>query len=612
MRKFKTESQKILDIMINSIYTNKDIFLRELVSNASDAMDKLYYQSLDNGVSGLNREALTITILADKGARTLTISDNGIGMTADEMDQNLGIIAKSGSQEFRESLKNAEDSNTSMVDIIGKFGVGFYSAFMVAERVRVASKRYGTEEAHAWLSNGVEGYDIKPTSKDGHGTDITLYLKANTEEEDYDQYLEEYTIKRIVKAYSDFIRYPIRTMVTVYGTEGEEPKQEMQTINSMTPLWVKSKSEITEEEYASFYKASEHDSDAPLLTIHTRVEGKVDYKALLFVPARAPYDYYSKSYEKGLKLYTSGVLIADKEANLLPDHFSFVKGLVDCDLPLNISRETIQKNHQLKAIADNLEKKIAKELLSLLESDRDKYKEFYKAFGIQLRYGIYSDWGMHKDLLQDLILVSSLTHEDGITFKEYVAEMKEGQNEIYYGIGASVDAVRHMPQVSSLVDKGYDVLCFSGDIDEFALKMMREYDGKAFVSIATVPTEEVTDQNDTLVSFVQGVLAGRIKECKLTNRLKEYAACLTTTGDLTLEMERILNAMPGGGGAKAERVLELNATHPSVTKLTDLIGTNEAEATQLVQVLYDLACLSAGVDVDNVAEMVARITAYIK
>lgn len=615
MRKFKTESQKILDIMINSIYTNKEIFLRELISNASDAIDKLYYKSLTQNIGGLTRDDFAIRLTVDEAARTLTVSDNGIGMTADELDSNLGVIARSGSQEFKAAAEQSDG-----IDIIGQFGVGFYSSFMVAKKVRVLTKKYGEDEAHVWVSNGVEGYDIKPSTKEEHGTEITLYLKDDTDEEEYSDYLTEYKLRELVKKYSNYIRYPIKMMVTCYrsGEEGkEEEYQEEQTVNSQVPLWVKNKNEVSEEEYDTFYRTNFYDSDKPLLTIHTRVEGKVDYKALLFVPARAPYDYYSKTYEKGLKLYTSGVMISEKCADLLPDCFSFVRGLVDSDLSLNISRETIQQNHQLRAIADNLKSKIQKELLALQKSDRAKYEDFYKAFGLQLKYGIYAEWGMNKDLLQDLLLFRSVKEDKQVTLKEYVEAAPEGQPAIYYGIARNVAAVRSMPQSESLLAKGYDILCFDTDIDEFAARVLREYDKKEFKNIAdeAVAEEDAAKGDQTrqdVLDFVQEQLGDKVGKVKGTTRFKTHAVCLSASGDVSLEMERVINSMPNAeGGVKANRVLEINTEHPAFAKLCALYDTDLESAKDLVDVLYDQACMVAGLAIEDAAAYVAKVTALL-
>ena len=614
MRKFKTESQKILDIMINSIYTNKEIFLRELISNASDAIDKLYYQSLTDNISGLTRDDFAIRLTVDEAARTLTVSDNGIGMTADELDANLGVIARSGSQEFKAAT--AEDGQASGIDIIGQFGVGFYSSFMVAKKVRVLSRKYGADQANVWTSNGVEGYEIKPSTMEGHGTSITLYLKDDTDEEQYSRFLSEYTLRELVTKYSNYIRYPIKMMVTDYDTDEEGAQtqtQTEQTVNSQVPLWVKNKNEVSEEEYETFYKTNFYDSEAPLLTIHTRVEGKVDYKALLYVPARAPYDYYSKSYEKGLKLYTSGVLISEKCADLLPDCFSFVRGLVDSDLSLNISRETIQQNHRLRAIADNLKTKIQKELLALQKNDPDKYEKFYTAFGLQLKYGIYADWGLNKDLLQDLLLFRSVKEDKMLTLRRYVEAAPEGQTAIYYGIARNVAAVKAMPQSEGLLAAGYDILLFDTDIDEFAVRVLREYEGKEFKNIAdeAVAQEETAPdtQRQDVLDFAQQHLGDKVSKVKGTTRFKNHAVCLSAAGDVSLEMERVINAMPNTDGAvKAERVLEVNVEHPAFARLCALYDTDREAAADLVDVLYAQACMVAGLAIDDAADYVAKVT----
>lgn len=608
MKKFKTESQKILDIMINSIYTNKEIFLRELISNASDAIDKLYYQSLTNNL-GLNRDDFAITIDYDAKERTLSVSDNGIGMNQEELDSNLGVIAKSGSQDFK--ALNQDDN----IDIIGQFGVGFYSGFMVADKIEVTTRKYGEEQAYLWRSVGAEGYEIKPGERESHGTTVKLFLKPNTDEERYDEYVEEYTLRDLIKRYSDYIRYPIKMKVTEYRY-GEDVKdedrtyQEVKTINSMVPLWVKAKKDITEEEYNGFYRATFHDGEAPLLTIHTAVEGKVDYKALLFVPAKAPYDYYSKEYEKGLKLYTSGVMISERMADLLPDCFSFVKGLIDSDLPLNISRETIQHNYQLKAIADNIKSKIQKELLALLKSDRARYETFFKAFGLQLKYGIYADWGMNKEFLQDLILFDSVKEGKQVTFAEYVAAMPEGQTDIYYGVGKTALAVKSMPQSEALLDKGYDILVLSQDIDEFVLRSMQTYADKPFKSIAqALPEEEGDGAHQDVLDAVKEVLGDKVGKVVAAKSLGSHAVCLTAAGEVSLEMERVLNAMPNAqGGLKADRVLSINPDHAAFAKLCAYYGTDRPTFELLTQVLYDQAVLAAGLELDDPPGYVDKVT----
>ncbi|MBO4534881.1 MAG: molecular chaperone HtpG, partial [Clostridia bacterium] len=586
----------------------KEIFLRELISNASDAIDKLYYKSLTDNL-GLNRDDFAITVDYDPKARTLSVTDNGIGMDEAELDSNLGVIARSGSEEFKRL--NPDDN----VDIIGQFGVGFYSGFMVAQKIEVTTRKYGEEEAHLWRSIGAEGYEIKPCERETNGTTVKLFLKDNTEEERYDDYCEEYTLRDLIKRYSDYIRYPIKMKVTEYRygedvKEEERTYQEVKTINSMVPLWVKAKKDVTQEEYDSFYRTTFHDGEAPLLTIHTSVEGKVDYKALLFVPAKAPYDYYSKEYEKGLKLYTAGVMISERLADLLPDCFSFVKGLVDSDLPLNISRETIQHNYQLKAIAENIKTKIQKELLALLKNDRAKYETFYKAFGLQLKYGVYADWGLNKEFLQDLILFESVKEGKQITFSEYVAAMPEGQTEIYYGVGKSALAVKSMPQSEALLAKGYDILVLSQDIDEFALRSMQSYQDKPFKSIAQETLQEEGESaHQDVLDALKEVLGDKVGKVVSSAALGSHAVCLTASGEVSLEMERVLNAMPNAmGGVKAERVLSVNVDHPVFAKLCAYLGTDKPLFDTLAEVLYDQAVLAAGLEPDDPQGYVDKVT----
>ena len=494
-KQFKAESKKLLDMMINSIYTNKDIFLRELISNASDALDKLYYRSLSDNESGLSRDDFKIQLKIDKENRTLTISDNGCGMSKEELESNLGTIAKSGSLDFKSGLEGKSE-----VEIIGQFGVGFYSAFMVSDTVTVVSRVHGAEEAYQWESSGADGYTIKETEKDEPGTVITLKIKEKTEEFDYDKYLEQYTIEDIVKKYSDYIRYPIMMDMTESKLkEGSEDEYETVVtptqLNSMVPLWRKNKNEITEEEYEEFYKSKFYDFEKPLLTVHSKTEGQVTYDALLYVPSHAPFDYYTKSYEKGLQLYSNGVLIMDKCADLLPDYFSFVKGLVDsADLTLNISRETLQQDHILKIIAKNLEKKIKSELEKMLKNKREDYETFYKAFGLQLKYGVYADYGMNKDVLQDLLLFYSSSEKKLVTLKEYVSRMKEEQKSIYFACGETNDKIDMLPQADAVKEKGFEILYCTDDVDEFALQMLREYDGKQFMNICADKLDLDTDE----------------------------------------------------------------------------------------------------------------------
>lgn len=605
MKKFKTESKRILDLMINSIYTNKEIFLRELLSNCSDAIDKLYYKSLTDNLSDLTRGDFKIDLKLDKKARTITITDNGIGMTAEELENNLGTIAKSGSLDFKADDKLKEED----INIIGQFGVGFYSAFMVAKKVEVISKAYGADEANKWVSEGADGFEITPCKKEGFGTTIILYIKDNEGEESYDTYLEEYTVKSLVKKYSDYIRYPIKMEVTKYkepkkeGGKREEYKEE-ETLNSMIPLWKKNKSEVTKEEYESFYKDTFYDSDAPLKTIHTQVEGAVSFKALMYIPEKAPYNYYSKQFEKGLKLYTNGVMIMDKCADLLPDYFSFVRGVVDSELDLNISREVVQQSRQLKAIANNIEKKIKSELASMLTGDRENYEKFFDAFGLQLKYGIYSSWGMNKDALQDLILFRSVKLDKLVTFKEYVDNLAEGQDAIYYATAKSLEGVKSLPQVDALLDKGYDVLAFVDDVDEFVIKFIGEYDKKQFKNVASesLGGEEVTlnDTEKEIFEFMKTHLEGKVVKVKASKSLKDHPVCLSAEGEVSLEMENVLNAVPGADGSvKANKVLEINYDHAILDKIKVLYESDKDSLNVLTDILYNQALLISGLKIEN-------------
>ena len=614
MKKFKTESQRVLDLMINSIYTHKEIFIRELLSNCSDAIDKLYYKSLTGGISGLNREDFAIDITLDKENRILKIADNGIGMTAEELENNLGVIARSGSLNFKKENEPNED-----VNIIGQFGVGFYSAFMVAKKVEVLSKAYGSEEANLWVSEGTAGYEIEKAEKDGHGTVVTVYLKDDTEEEKYGKYVEEYEIRELVKKYSDYIRYPIRMEVTRYRTEDgkEEEYKETETLNSMVPLWKKNKKEVTKEEYDRFYKDTFYDSEEPLLTIHASAEGAVEYKALLFIPAHPQYNYYTKNYEKGLRLYTNGVLITDLCKDLLPDYFSFVKGLVDSELTLNISRETVQYDRQLKLIAQNIEKKIKSELTNLLENDREKYEKFFSAFGLQLKYGIYDNWGANKDKLQDLVLFRSLKKDKFVTLGEYVAEMPENQKYIYYSTGASVESIKALPQCEKVTEEGFDVLCMTDSIDEFAIRFMFNYKEKEFRSVASEDigiddSVEESAEDKEVTDFLKEALDGKVGKVKLSSRLKTHPVCLTSEGELTIEMEKVINSMPNApkDKIKAEKVLEINASHPVFETVKKLYAEDKDRLKMLAEVLYDQALLIEGVAVENptrLADLVCKL-----
>ena len=614
-KQFKAQSKKLLDMMIHSIYTNKDIFLRELISNASDALDKLYYHSLQQDVSGLTRDDYKIEIAVDKDARTLTISDNGCGMSEKELEDNLGTIAKSGSLDFKDGMENKSE-----VEIIGQFGVGFYSAFMVADRVTVVSKVHGSDEAFQWESTGVDGYTVTPTEKDTAGTTITLVIKPDTDDEKYSQYLDTYKIREIVSKYSDYIRYPImmdiETQKLKEGTEDEyETVTEPTQLNSMVPLWRKNKNEITKEEYDTFYQSKFYDYEPPLHTIHSKTEGQISYDALLYIPAHAAYDYYTKEYEKGLQLYTNGVLIMDKCAELLPDYFSFVKGLVDsADLTLNISRETLQQDHLLKIIAKNLEKKIKRELEKLLQDDRESYEKFFKAFGLQLKFGVYNGFGVNKETLQDLLLFYSSSEQRMVTLKEYVSRMREDQKTIYYAPGETIDKIDMLPQSQSVKAKGFEVLYCTDNVDEFAIQMLREYDGKTFTNICAsnldLETEEekaqITKENEDakdLLSLMKDALDGAVDTVRFTAKLEKYPVCLTSEGALSLEMEKVLSEMPNAPGAKATLALEINRNHPIAATLRDLYGKDDEKLKKYAKILDAQGCLISGKPLDNPAQL---------
>ncbi len=614
-KQFKAESKKLLDMMINSIYTHKEIFLRELISNASDAMDKLYYHSMQENLA-LNRSDLSVLITPDKDARTLTISDNGIGMTAEELEQNLGTIAKSGSFDFKADNEKADD-----VDIIGQFGVGFYSAFMVSDKIEVVSKAYGSEEANKWTSEGAEGYTVEPCEKDENGTVITLHIKENTDDDDYSQFLEEYKIREIVKKYSDYIRYPIKMPSShsqlKEGTEDEyETVTEVVTLNSMVPLWKKNKNEVTADEYSGFYRNNYFDYEEPAKVIHTKIEGQVEYNTLLFIPRHAPFDYYTKSYEKGLQLYSNGVLIMDKCADLLPDYFSFVKGLVDSeDLSLNISREMLQHDAQLKLIAKSLEKKIHAELKKLMKDSRDTYEKVYNAFGTQLKFGLYNSFGTKNDVLSDLVMFHSSNDKKLTTLKEYVERMKESQDTVYYACGESVDKIDMLPQSEAVKAKGYEVLYFTENVDEFAIQILREFEGKKFANICTdnieLDTEdekkELEEKNESskdLLGFLKQSIGEDVFAVRFTNKLKNHPVCLTTEGEISLEMEKVLNSMPmNDQKVKANVVLEINASHPIAEKLAVLYEVDKDKAGEYAKILYAQARLIEGLSVDNPTEL---------
>lgn len=620
MKQFQAESKRLLDLMINSIYTHKEIFMRELISNASDAIDKLYYKSLQEDDTGLSRDDFAIQLTLDKENRKIVIEDNGCGMTKEELEKNLGTIAKSGSLSFKQENEKKEN-----IDIIGQFGVGFYAAFMVAKHVTVESKAYGSDEAWCWQSSGAEGYTVDTCEKDSHGTKITLEVKDNTDDDNYDTYLDQYTIQNLVKKYSDYIRYPIRMEMHKSrqkpkpGNAPEDYKPEYEdyteneTLNSMVPLWRKNKNEIKEDEYNDFYKSKFGDYENPLKVIHSSTEGVSTYNALLFIPSHASYDYYTKDFEKGLQLYSNGVLIMDKCADLLPDYFSFVRGLVDSqDLNLNISREMLQHDRQLHIIAGRLEKKIKSELESMLKNDREKYEQFFKAFGLQLKYGVYSDFGQHKDLLQDLLLFHSSKEKKLVTLKEYVEGMKEEQKFIYYAAGESVSKIDMLPQTEALKDKGYEILYLTDNVDEFALRIMHSYSEKEFKSVSDddlgLETEEEkeaakkkVEENKDMLNFMKDSLNGQVKQVILSTKLKSHPVCLSTDGALSIEMEKVLNAMPNGNEeqVKAQRVLEINANHPIFQKLTALYKLDQEKLKQYTNLLYTQALLIEGVSIDD-------------
>lgn len=614
-KQFQAESKRLLDLMINSIYTHREIFLRELISNASDAIDKLYYHSLSDGTTGLSRADFAISLAVDKDARTLKITDNGCGMTAEELESNLGTIAKSGSLAFKQ-----ENEKNDEIDVIGQFGVGFYSAFMVASCVTVVSKPFGSEQAFRWQSYGADGYTIEECEKEGHGTEITLVIKENEGEESYDEFLEPHRISGIVKKYSDYIRYPIRMDMPATrvkeGSPEDKPEYEQytvnETLNSMVPIWKKSKSEVTDEDYNNFYKDKFFDYQDPVRVIHSSTEGAATYNALLFIPARAPYNYYSREYEKGLQLYASGVLIMEKCADLLPDCFSFVKGLVDSqDLSLNISREMLQHDRQLKIIAGRLEKKIHSELLTMLNNEREKYEELFKNFGLQLKYGVYNEFGAKKDLLSDLLLFCSSKEKKLVSLSEYTDRMGEGQKYIYYACGETVERIDRLPQTERIKDNGFEILYLTDDVDEFALKMLREFGGKEFRSVSDSDlgleneqekeeTKKQNEDNKELLDFLRESLDGKVKEVRVSDRLKSHPVCLSSGGEITLEMEKVLNSMPGSEGqVKADRVLELNPSHPVFTTLQKLYAEDKDRVKAYAGLLYAQAVLIEGMSLED-------------
>lgn len=626
-KQFKAESKRLLEMMINSIYTHKEIFLRELISNASDAIDKLYFKSLTDTSIGLKRDDFAINIEADKENRTLTISDNGIGMTKDDLENNLGTIAKSGSLSFKKDNELGED-----VDIIGQFGVGFYSAFMVAKEVTVVSKAYGEEKAHIWKSSGVSGYTIDECDTDVEaGTTITLKIKDNTDDENYDEFLEQYRIQALVKKYSDYIRFPIKMEMekTEYPEkkEGDEKDpepitvKETVTLNSMVPIWKKNKSELKEEDYNSFYTDKFMDYEAPLTHIHSKNEGIATYDALLFVPSKAPFDYYSKNYKKGLQLYSSGVMIMDCCEDLLPDYFNFVKGLVDSqDLSLNISREMLQQDRQVKIIAKNIEKSIKNELSKMLKNKREDYEKFFKAFGLNLKFGIYQSYGMAKETLQDLLLFKSSFENKMVTLEEYVSRMKEDQKYIYYACGESEARIEMLPQTEAVKDKGYEILYFTDDVDEFTIKMIMNYKEKEFKSISAsdldLSTEEEkeevkkkTEDSKGMFDFMKESLGDKISEVRLSSKLKTHPVCLSSDGQVSIEMEKVLNSMPQNGDnkVKSEKALEINASHPIYEKLKNLYESDKDTLKIYTSLLYNQALLIEGMSIENPLEFSNQI-----
>ena len=613
-KQFKTESKKILDMMINSVYTNREIFLRELISNASDAIDKLYYKSLTDRKVKLNKEDFKIRLELDKDNRTIKIIDNGIGMSEEELDANLGIIAKSGSSLFKEINEDKKDIN-----IIGQFGVGFYSAFMVAKEISVKSLAFGSDKAYEWVSNGSDGYTINECDKNSVGTEITLYLKDNTEEDNYDEFLEQRRIEGIVKKYSDYIKYPI--IMEVEETKYEDDKdtkgtkiKEDKTLNSMIPIWKRKEEDVTKEEYNSYYSDKFYDFEAPLKVVHNRVEGQISYDSLLFIPSHASYDYYTKEYEKGLQLYSNGVLIMDKCSDLLPDYFSFVKGIVDSeDVSLNISREVLQQDRQLKLIAKSVEKKIKSALEDLLNDNREDYEKFFDAFGMQLKYGIYSSYGMNKDALKDLLLFYSSKEKKKVTLKEYVSRMKDGQDKIYYASGESVDKIDLLPSVERFKDKDYEVLYLCDYVDEFTIQALMDYDDKKFANVSSDNSdldseeekkelEKVNKDAKDMFKIMKEALPS-VKDVRFTNKLKNHPVCLSTEGNISLEMEKVLNSMPTGEDVKAEIVLEINESHPIANKLRDLYEEDKDELEKYTKILYNQARLIEGLSVDNPTEL---------
>lgn len=611
-KQFQAESKRLLEMMINSIYSHKEIFLRELISNASDAIDKLYYKALTDDSLSFDKDDYYIKVVIDKNSRKLKISDTGIGMTKDELENNLGIIAKSGSLAFK-----GENESKDGHDIIGQFGVGFYSAFMVADSVTVISRAQGFDEAFKWDSKGAEGYTIESCEKDSVGTEITLKIKENTEDENYDEYLEEYQLKTIIKKYSDFIRYPIKMDVTTNKLKEDsdsefEEVQEEQIINTMVPIWRKNKNELTSKDYENFYMEKRYGFDKPIKHIHISVDGAIRYNAILFIPEKIPFDFYSPEYEKGLELYSNGVLIMNKCSDLLPDYFSFVKGMVDSeDLSLNISREILQHDRQLKLISKNINKKIKSELQSILKDDREKYDEFYKSFGRQLKYGVYSDFGANKETLQDLIMFYSSKMKKMVTLDEYVSNMPEEQKYIYYASGESIERIEKLPQTELVSDRGYEILYFTEEVDEFAIRVLMTYKEKEFKSVSSGDlgieseenqTDEAANANKDLFDYMKNILANKVKDVRISKRLKSHPVCLTSEGDISIEMEKVLKAMPNNQEVKADKVLEINANHEIFRSLKDAFEQDKDKLNLFTNLLYNQALLIEGLPIQDPVE----------
>ena len=589
-KQFKAESKRLMELMIHSIYTNKEIFLRELISNASDAMDKMYYRALQDDALEFRREDYYIEIIPDKETRTITIRDTGIGMTREELDSNLGVIARSGSDQFKKDHETAED-----YQIIGQFGVGFYSAFMVADRVTVNSRAFGQEEAYQWESSGIDGYTITKSEKESHGTDITLHLRESSDEEDTDRYLKDYEIRSLIKKYSDFIRYPIRM--------GED------TVNSMVPLWRKNKNELTRDDYDNFYEENHFGFGKPLKHIHVSVDGAVSYNAILYIPGRIPYDYYTKEFQKGLELYSSGVLIMKRCPDLLPDHFGFVQGLVDSeDLSLNISREMLQNDRQLRLISKKIREKIHQELLQMLRVQREDYEEFFRNFGRTLKFGIYNEFGKEKEELQDLLLFYSSSEEKLVTLEEYISRMKEDQPFIYYASGETPERISRMPQVEKVLDKGFEVLYFTDEVDEFAIQMLWKYKDKEFRSVSSgdlkldeeqEEKKDGSDEDQEMLAHLKKLFEGQVEDVRLTGRLKSHPVCLTAEGPLSIEMEKVLNSMADGEKMKARKILELNSSHPLLDKLRELYRSDRDQLDVYGRLLLGQALILEGLDLED-------------